>query len=227
LAKVLVVDDDATILASLCEWLEAVDKYIVEAIDNAEEARFRLKTYQYDAVVLDWELAGESGVEVCKEFRDNGGTTPVLMLTGKGSTDDKIIGLDAGCDDYLVKPFEPAELSARLRALLRRPAEKYTKVIKLGTLEVTPSARTASKSGKKLEFSARELDILIFLAKAPDTFFTASQIMDAVWSAESETSPDSVKVHVHRIRAGLSFDDAPPYLVSQRNLGYALKLERK
>lgn len=221
------VDDDATILASLGEWLEAVDKYIVEAVDNAEEARFRLKTYQYDAIVLDWELAGESGVEVCKEFRDNGGTTPVLMLTGKGSTDDKIIGLDAGCDDYLVKPFEPAELSARLRALLRRPAEKYAKVIKLGALEVTPSARTASKSGKKLEFSARELDILIFLAKAPDTFFTASQIMDAVWSAESETSPDSVKVHVHRIRAGLSFDGAPPYLVSQRNLGYALKLERK
>jgi len=226
LPKILVVDDDPAVLATIRQWLEAVDHYVVEAVTTAEEARFRLRTYTYDAVILDWELENASGVELCSEYRSEGGSTPVLMLTGKDGFQNRVTGLDAGCDDYLVKPFAPQELSARLRALFRRSAEKFVKTIKLAELEIDPSLRIAVKAGRRLELSAKELDILVFLAQAAGAYFTAVQIINAVWPSESETSPDSVRVHIHKLRAALSSDNSPPYLVSQRHLGYSLQLEK-
>jgi len=223
--KILVVDDDPAVLATIKEWLEKVESYVVEAVSTADEARFRLKTYQYDAVILDWDLEQDSGVTLCGEYRAGGGSTPVLMLTGKDGVQDRVTGLDAGCDDYLVKPFAPQELSARLRALFRRSPEKFVKTIKLGDLEIDPTLRTATKAGRRLELSARELDVLVFLAQGGGAYFNSVQIINAVWPSESETSPESVRVHIHKLRAALAQDTAPPYLVSQRHLGYSLQLE--
>ena len=120
MAKVLIVEDDKQLSALIVDWLTG-EKYATEAVYKGTDGLERLKFYKYDVVILDWDLPGLSGVEVCRQFREEGGTTPILMLTGKKEITDKAQGLDSGADDYLTKPFDVIELSARLRALLRRP----------------------------------------------------------------------------------------------------------
>ncbi len=133
MAKILVVDDNK-LLADLVSDSLGAEHYTTECAYNGEDARLLLKSYHYDVIVLDWGLPGVSGVELCKEYRFGGGTTPILMLTGKDTIDDKEAGLDSGADDYLTKPFHLKELSARVRALLRRSASISGNVLEVRDL---------------------------------------------------------------------------------------------
>ncbi len=130
MAKILLVEDDNDMCEQIESWLQH-EQHAVEVVKEGPEAADRLKFYKYDVVILDWQLPGMNGVEVLKKFRDQGGVTPVLMLTGKDKIEDKEQGLDSGADDYLTKPFHFKELSARLRAMLRRPAITTGNVLKL------------------------------------------------------------------------------------------------
>ena len=127
MAKMLLIEDDKELCRMFIGWLK--DEHIVEVVNDGKTGLDYLKFHAYDIVVLDWELPGMSGPEVCSAFRNRGGKTPILMLTGKSEIKDKLAGFDAGADDYLTKPFHPLELTARLKALLKRPSERVAKVL--------------------------------------------------------------------------------------------------
>src|SRR5579862_8845637 len=133
MAKILLVEDDLDLISRITKWL-SLERHSVEAASNGQEALDLLRDVKYDLIILDWHLPGLSGIEVCKYYRSAGGKAPVLMLTGKTDIADKEAGLDAGADDYLTKPFNPRELSARLRALARRPAETLDDKLTAGDL---------------------------------------------------------------------------------------------
>jgi DNA-binding response OmpR family regulator len=219
--KVLVVDDDKKLLALVTDWLNH-NEYTVEAVDNGKEALFRLRTFEYDAVVLDWELGDTTGIEVCREFREGGGQTPILMMTGRGSVPDKLTGLDTGADDYLAKPADLDELTARVRALLRRPKVMTPKTMRAGDFEIDMNSRTVRRNGQLIELQPREFELFSFLAQRPNEIFNAEAIMTRVWSSESESSPDVVRVHVAKLRAKLG---EPNPLKTVHGLGYKFAAE--
>ena len=138
MAKILLVEDDRDLAGMVLDWLK-FEHHLVEVIHNGGDAQSMLKSYQYDIIILDWQLPQITGVELLRDYRMAGGQTPVLMLTGKGAIHDKEAGLDAGADDYLTKPFHMKELSARLRALLRRPGSVVGNTLTARDISLEPS----------------------------------------------------------------------------------------
>lgn len=222
MAKILVVEDEDELADIVQEWLTG-EHHVVDRIANGSEALERLRFYKYDVLVLDWNLPGMAGVDICRQFRNNGGTTPILMLTGKGEIDDKEKGLDAGADDYLTKPFHPKELSARVRALLRRPQEVMTPVLKAGDLELDPQKLKVFKGGQEVHMLKREFTLLEFLMRHPNQVFSAEALLDRVWSAESDSSPDTVRVHITKLRSKIDSEGAPSYIKTFHRIGYSFE----
>ncbi|MGH9551349.1 MAG: response regulator transcription factor, partial [Terriglobales bacterium] len=177
MAKIIVVDDDAALTNIIVDWLQN-ENYTVESVAKGTEALEFLDTYPYDLVILDWGLPDLSGIEVCKKYRAKGGRAPVLMLTGKDHITEKEEGLDAGADDYLTKPFEVRELSARIRALLRRPPSWHDNVVKIGPLELDPSTRTVNRNGAELQIFPRDFALLEFLMRHAGKVFTSDALMN-------------------------------------------------
>lgn len=149
MAKVLVVEDDRQLSALIVDFLQG-DGHLPECVYKGSDGAERLAVYKYDLVILDWELPGLSGVDVCRQYRDCGGQTPIIMLTGKNTVDEKETGLDAGADDYLTKPFHLKELAARMRALLRRPPVATANLLKAGHLTLDPASRRVCSGDKEL-----------------------------------------------------------------------------
>jgi len=199
MAKVLIVDDDEAVVQSLTQWLTAEEHHTVEALFNGRDAVEFLSTYSFDVVVLDWEMPHKSGIDVCKYLRDNHKSTPVIMLTGRTTTSNKTEGLDAGADDYLTKPFEPKELSARIRALLRRhdvgePGVTHRDV------EIKPTSREVRIKGKFQKVQPADFDLFLFLVKQPGVPFSAEALLSRVWTdAKSPTVP-GLRMSVKRLR---------------------------
>jgi DNA-binding response OmpR family regulator len=206
MAKLLIVDDDEQMLALLSDWFQH-EQYVVETVNGGKDALFRLRTFSYDAVILDWEMPEVSGVEVCKVYRSEGGHTPILMLTGKDQIADKLQGLDTGADDYLCKPCNLDELSARLRAILRRPKAVQSQVLKFGNLEIDVNAKSVIVNGKPANLQPREFELLTFLAQHSGEVFNAEALMNRIWPSESEASPDVIRVHVAKLRSKLAMPD--------------------
>jgi len=221
MSKILVVEDDAELAEVIEDWLKA-DKYVVEMVANGNEARERLKFYDYDAVVLDWNLPGMSGIEVLKEYRANGGATPILILTGRNQMPEKEQGLDSGADDYLTKPFDPRELSARMRALLRRPKPVLATVLKVGDLSLEPDKRRVTRGGKELTLAAKEYALLEFFMRHPDQVFSQDSLLERVWSNDVETTADSLRVHITRLRAKIDRAGEDSLICTVHRQGYKL-----
>lgn len=219
--KILVVEDDAEIRDIIKTWLTA-EQHAVDVLEDGADILDRLRNFQYDIAVLDWDLPVKSGVDACKEYRRSGGKLPIIMLTGKSDIDSKTQGLDAGADDYLTKPFHPKELSARIRALLRRPPELKQSSLELGNLSLDPATKTLTCSGKSVDLLPKEFAILEFLFRHPDEHFSSEAIVARVWSSESESSPDTVRVHITKIRGKLREIGAPDRLVTQAGYGYKM-----
>jgi DNA-binding response OmpR family regulator len=176
MAKILVVDDDKD-LAGMLEDTLAVEHHTVELIHHGEEARDMLRVYKFDAVVLDWDLPGVSGLEVLRGLRGRGDTTPVLMLTGKSALDSKEQGLDSGADDYLTKPFEAREFTARVRALLRRASGLASNVLRARDVELDPATFSVTKNGAPVKLVQREFQLLEFFMRNPNRVFSAEAIL--------------------------------------------------
>ncbi len=151
MAKILLVEDDVDLGDRIVQWLKH-EHHTVELIADGQQASDYLAQLKYDLIVLDWGLPNRNGVDVLKEFRNSGGVTPVLLLTGKGKISEKEEGLDAGADDYLTKPFDIKELSARIRALLRRVPQFTTNSIVVGPVELNVGGHTISVNGKEVQF---------------------------------------------------------------------------
>lgn len=221
MAKVLIVEDDKQLSALVVDWLTG-EKYATEAVYKGTDGLERLQFYKYDVVILDWDLPGLSGVEVCRQFREGGGTTPILMLTGKKEITEKAEGLDSGADDYLTKPFDVIELSARLRALLRRTNSVTKTVLTAGNLSLDPVSRKVTLSDKELELQPKEYSLLEFLLRHPNQPFNAEAIMDRVWTASSDAAPDTVRLHVMRLRNKIDEPGKESIIRTIHRVGYML-----
>jgi DNA-binding response OmpR family regulator len=222
MARVLVVEDDPQIANVVKDWLVAENHSVDLAMDG-EEASYHLRVAKYDVVVLDWELPKLSGVEVCKKFRAGGGKTPVIMLTGKRDVTDRITGLDAGCDDYLAKPFDVGELSARIRALLRRPAEVVDNNLRVGKLLMETDKKRVFLDGKEVFLLPKELQVLEFFMRHPGQVFSAESIVTRVWPSDTEATTDVVKVHISRLRKRLDTPGSDSLFRTVHGLGYRLE----
>jgi two-component system response regulator PhoP len=222
MARILVVDDDRNQLENVEDWL-VHQHHVVEIAESGEQAEALLKTYSYDVLIFDWSMPKMTGVELLTRFREAGGKTPVLMLTGRESLEDKEQGLDAGADDYLTKPFHLKELSARVRALLRRTQEPVKNILRVGDIEMDTVSYTTSRAGKRIDLLAKEYALLEFLMRHPDEIFDAYTLLDRVWNSEQQVGPETVKTTIMRLRKKIDEDREVSVIKSLRGLGYKME----
>jgi len=199
-----------------------VDHHTVELIHHGEEAKDMLRVYKFDAVVLDWDLPGCSGIEVLKALRGRGDTTPVLMLTGNNTTDHKEKGLDTGADDYLTKPFEAREFTARVRALLRRAAGQASNTLKARDIELDPTTFNVTKNGQPVKLVQREFQLLEFFMRNPNRVFSAEAVLDRVWASDSDASPEAFRTCLTRLRKKIDSEGQEPLISTVHGVGYKL-----
>lgn len=219
MAKILVVEDEKALSDVVIDYLSA-QNYNVDHVADGKEAMERLKFYSYDLVVMDWQLPHMEGPDIVKSFRAGGGTTPVLMLTGKREVDDKEIGLDAGADDYLTKPFHMKELGARIRALLRRPAAVVSQDLKAKDVSLDPVTHRVTKDGKELDILPKEFALLEFLMRHPKQVFSAEALIERVWPTDSESSPGTIRTYVNRLRSKIDSKDQDSLITTVHGIGY-------
>ncbi|MEW6161720.1 MAG: response regulator transcription factor [Nitrospirota bacterium] len=221
---ILVVDDEADLVELVSYNLEK-EGFIVDSALDGEVAINKIKKGRYDLIVLDLMLPGLQGMELCRILRNDPKTEglPIIMLTAKGEEVDRILGLEMGADDYMTKPFSPRELVARVKAVLRRSAEKPVteKILKIGELEINRERYTVSIKGKPVKLSATEFKLLLYLAEKRGKVFSRDQLLDAIWRDEAFVEPRTVDVHIRRLRAHIEEDPTNPvYIKTLRGIGY-------
>ena len=199
--RLLVVEDDAKLVRALQRGLQR-EGYVVDVAVTGDDGIALATASEYDAVVLDVMLPGADGFAVCRAMRDAGRRTPVLMLTARTEVADRIRGLDAGADDYLVKPFDFGELLARLRALLRRGPVERPAIVSIGDLIIDSDTRVVTRAGEEIELTAREYDVLAFLARQPGRVVSRSELLEEVWE-DYDGSPNIIDVYVGYLRKKL------------------------
>ena len=222
----LMIEDDERLAAMVGEYLTQ-SGFAVTHVPDGEAGLAAVQDKVVDLVVLDLMLPGIDGLEVCRRIRALPGAVarvPVLMLTAKGDPMDRIVGLELGADDYLPKPFEPRELLARIRAVLRRHhlgAAPDTEVLRFGQLEIDRDARTVTVGGEPAELTSYQFDLLVTLAERAGRVLTRDQIMEAVRGRELEAFDRSIDVHMGRIRAAIETDvKNPKRILTVRGVGY-------
>jgi two-component system, OmpR family, response regulator MtrA len=222
-ARVLLVEDDRSIREVTALGLERAG-FRVTGCGDGEEALERFRREPFDLVLLDVMLPGRDGLEVLREIRREH-RTPVVMLTARADTTDVVVGLELGADDYVTKPFESAELVARLRAVLRRGAAvEQPRVLRFGTLEVDETAFRASRDGRDLGLTATEFRLLSELGRHPGQVFTRDLLLETVWGHDYLGDSRLVDVAVQRLRAKVEVDPARPALITTvRGVGYRLE----
>jgi DNA-binding response OmpR family regulator len=220
--RVLVVEDRKKLLQGLKRGLEE-EGYEVVAAATGEEGYFRATTEPVDAVVLDLLLPGRDGLEVLRGLRANGFTKPVLILTARDAVEDRVRGLDGGADDYLVKPYAFAELSARLRALLRRDGGGRETVLRADDLEMDLLSRRVVRAGAELDLTPREFDLLAYLLRHKGAAVTRDMIAREVWKDPVGTTSNAIDVCVTMLRKKVERPGARPLIQTVRGVGYALR----
>jgi DNA-binding response OmpR family regulator len=221
--RVLIADDDDQLRGLITDFLES-QKFTVEAVNNGASCKEKLEQNTYDVLVLDWQMPGLTGVEVCRWFRGQGGGTPVLLLTAKDQIEDKEDGFASGVDDYLTKPFVFRELSARLAALLRRGEVAVSLIVELGPLRVDPDKHLVTVGGTTLNLSPTEFSVLEFFARHPGQVFNTTVLLDRIWKSTSDVSPDTVRVYIRRLRDKLQNIGYPDLLQNIHGVGYKLEV---
>lgn len=219
--KVLIADDDERLRVFVADWLEH-ENFVVDVAVDGDDCKEYLLSTTYDVLIIDWDMPKMSGVEVCRWFRATGGTTPILMLTGKDHIDEKETGFGVGVDDYFTKPFEVRELSARVRALLRRNQNIVSNTMEIGVLTINPEAHSAAINNERLKLTGTEFSVLEFLARHPDQVFSAEALLARVWNEPADVSLDAVRVCVGRLRAKLETHGQASLIENVHGAGYKL-----
>ncbi len=222
MAKILFVEDEMDLAYPVKDWLMR-EKYLVEISDNGVDALDKLRVYKYDLIILDWMIPGNSGIEVCKRFREIGGTTPILLLTAKSQISDKETGLDAGADDYLTKPFHLKELSARVRALLRRHIQSTDSVLKTGNVSIDTLSRKVTVESKEVHLVPKEYSLLEFFMRHPNQVFSAEALIDRVWASDTMASADTIRTYIKLLRKKLGNDEPSSIIKTVHGVGYKLE----
>src|SRR5215216_6873608 len=223
-ARILVVDDERALRDSLRRAL-ALEGYEVELAADGDDALRRLAAHDVapDAILLDVLMPGLDGLEVARRLREAGDTTPILMLTARAEIDDRVAGLDAGADDYVVKPFALDELFARVRALLRRAERDGGEVLRFADLELEPSTRDVRRGGERIELTRTEFALLELFLRNPRQVLTRSLIFERVWGYDFGLSSNSLDVYVGYLRRKTEAGGRPRLIQTVRGVGYALR----
>lgn len=224
MAKILIIEDDVQLSKLVRDWLK-LERHEAEIVNDGQEGLNRLKVYEYDLIVLDLELPMISGMEILKEFRTLGKKTPVLILTGRTTIDDKELGLDAGADDYLTKPFHAKELTARIRALMRRVGGQIGTVLKAGEIELDRSTFTVKKNGAEIKLVPKEFALLEFLLRNPGTIFPPEALLNRVWSNESDATVEALTTCIKRLRKKLDTEGQESIIRNVHGVGYGLRTD--
>lgn len=222
MSKLLLVEDEPSLAIILTERLQR-EGYSVDAVGNGLDAITKALRSSYDLVVLDVMLPGKNGFEVCREIREQGSGVPILMLTARGEIRDRVTGLRTGADDYLTKPFDVAELLARLEALLRRAKSGPSPILlyKFGDVQVNTRRREVSRAGSLVQLSAKEYQLLCYLLERPGTVVPREELLEQVWGYQPTTNTRTVDVHLAQLRAKLEADPKQPrYLLTVHGSGY-------
>jgi DNA-binding response OmpR family regulator len=219
--RILLVEDDPSLRDVIAREL-GKKGYGTDACADGLSAEDFLAAAEYDCVILDRMLPGKEGTEVVRDMRASGNATPVLLLTARDSVQDRVEGLDAGADDYLVKPFAFDELFARVRALTRRTAEQKSAVLKEADLELDTAAQTVKRAGKEISLSAKEYALLEYLLRNAGTVLSREQIIGHVWNFDFEGDSNIVDVYIRYLRRKMDDGFDPPLIHTLRGRGYML-----
>jgi len=221
--RVLVVEDDRRLVRALRRVLEE-ERYVVDEAFDGIDGEELAREGEYDAIVLDWMLPGRDGLSVCRNLRRAKIATPILMLTARDTVENRVEGLDAGADDYLVKPFASIELLARLRAIGRRRTEELPDVrLAADDLVMDLARHEVTRGGKPIELTAREFALLEYFLRHPGQALTRTQILAAVWRYDTEVVSNVVDIYVHYLRDKIDQGQQKKLLHTIRGVGYALR----
>jgi DNA-binding response OmpR family regulator len=222
-ARILVVDDEPNIREVVEQYLRREGYDTISAADGEEAVA---RAADADLVVLDLMLPKLDGIEACRRIQ-SARDVPVIMLTAKSEETDKLVGLGIGADDYVTKPFSPRELVARVHAVLRRAQNRSPSpgdIVQVGSLRINPKLRTVERNGEQIELTAREFDLLLFLASNPGQVFTREQLLDQVWDYHFPGDTSTVTVHVRRLREKVEPDPVrPQYVKTVWGVGYKVE----
>ncbi|BAH40180.1 MAG TPA: DNA-binding response regulator [Gemmatimonas aurantiaca] len=222
--RILLAEDDTRLHDLLARALRE-RAFAVDVVADGEAAIIEAAVNDYDAIILDVTMPRRSGLEVCAELRKRGKRTPILMLTARDALTDRVAGLDAGADDYLVKPFELDELLARLRAIMRRGPVLQDERIVVGDLVVDTRAQQATRAGVPLNLTTREYTLLAYLARQAGRVIGRAELTDHVWDANHDPASNALEVYVGRVRKKLESVSDTPLLHTRRGAGYLLSAD--
>ena len=220
--KILLVEDDERIARALAEALSDQNCAVDIAIDG-EEGWAYVEAYQYSLILLDWMLPKLDGIHFCQRLRQRGLHTPVLLLTAKDTSTDKVIGLDAGADDYVVKPFDLQELMARIRALLRRGNSTLPPMMEWGKLRLDPGTTEVVYGNQPLHLTPKEYQLIELFLRQGRRTLNRSTILEQLWTSEEPPGEETVKVHIRSLRQKLAAAGATDFIETVYGLGYRLK----
>jgi two-component system response regulator MtrA len=220
MTSVLVVDDDQDLAEMLGIVLNGAG-IEVDLVSRGDEVMDVFRNNPPDLVLLDIMLPGLDGIEVCRQIRAFSVKVPIVMLTAKGDTHDVVLGLEAGADDYMVKPFKPSELVARIRTRLRRTSSELSGILSLADIAIDILEHTITRGGKEIPLTRLEFDLLVALAKEPGRVFTREALLSEVWGYRHSTDTRLVNVHIQRLRAKVEHDPENPTIITTiRGIGY-------
>jgi two-component system OmpR family response regulator len=220
--RILIVEDEAKMAALLRRGLRE-EGLAADVARTGDEAVWRARATEYDAIVLDVMLPGADGFEVCRRLREAGTWSPVLMLTARDAVGDRVTGLDAGADDYLTKPFSFAELLARLRALVRRPPSERPAVVEVGDLRLDPAVRRVGRGETEVKLSAKEFSLLETFMRRPGEVLSRYQLLEHCWDYDYENRSNVVDVYVRSLRNKVDRPFGRASLETVRGVGYRLQ----
>lgn len=223
MAKILLVEDDKSLSTQVREAL-AAEGYLVDGAYSVEEARGYIRMTPYDLIVLDWELPDGDGISICKSVRESKHKdVPIIFLTARAAISEKEIAFGSGGDDYLTKPFSLRELIIRVQALLRRPPGFQSRKLTIRDLTIDLDSHEVTAEGQKIELFPMEYALLEFLVLHPNQIFSAEALVSRVWPTDSESSIDSMRVTLMRVRQKLGDRNGKPLIVTLRGIGYRLE----
>jgi DNA-binding response OmpR family regulator len=222
--RVLLVEDDRKAARVLRQGLQE-EGFTVDVAHVGDEGEYQAEINQYDVIVLDWLLPGKPGIDVCRDLRARGVTTPILILTAKDAVADRVTGLNTGADDYLTKPFAFVELLARIRALLRRGEAVQTPVLKIGDLVLDPVSHRVTRGDRRVVLTPKEYALLEYLMRHGGRVVTRTELGEHIWQEEHDTLTNLVDVHMSHLRRKVDGGAMTPLIHTVRGHGYRLGAE--
>jgi DNA-binding response OmpR family regulator len=222
MAKILIIDDDKDLTLLIRSWLSS-ENHVMEIVHNGREGMDLMRGSGYDLILLDWDLPEMTGIDVLRTFKNERGTTPIIMLTGNRTVDEKESGLNSGADDYLTKPFHMKELSARIKAVLRRSSKSINNVLEVADMMLDPVKYKFTKGGREIVLVPKEFALLEFLMRHPGQVFDAETLLQRVWHSDSEATIEAVRTCIRRMRQKIDANEENSVIETIARVGYRLR----